>query len=132
MSYYYRSIEGDLTMRINLETEDESRFNIALEDLEVINMDDVDVFVTESDYMGISYKEHRTMKLKGINHFKATWFDSDHKIKVNVNPGLKNSDNEFEEEVNGEYILTTTYPENTKEALISFTELLNDALKSLE
>ena len=132
MSYYYRSIEGELTMRINLEVEEESRITGKLENLEIIKINDVDVFITESDYMGVAYKTNKTLKLRGVNHFKTTWYDADHKIKVSVNPGLNNSNHEVEEEVNGEYILTTTYPENTKEALMSFSEHLHEALKSLK
>lgn len=132
MSYYYKSIEGKLTMRINLEVEEESRITGKLENLEVIDIDDVDVYITESDYMGVAYRTNKTLKLKGVNHFKTTWYDAYHKIKVNVNPGLNNSDHEVEEEINGEYILTTTYPENTKEALMSFTEILYETLKSIE
>ena len=119
-------------MMIRLEDGEEALFTGNLENLEVINMDDIDVFVTESDYMGVAYRNNKTLKLKGVNHFKTTWYDADHNIKVSVNPGLNNSNHEVEEEVNGEYILTTTYPENTKEALMSFTELLHETLKSLK
>jgi hypothetical protein len=119
-------------MEVSLNLEGESSFSGVLENLEVIKVDDVDVLVTTSSDMGTTYSSNKVLKHKGINHFEITWFDSNHKMMINVNPDLKNSDDGVEEEVNGEYILTTTYPVNTKEALISFTEHLHEILKSIK
>jgi|GEM_PF-3570241 len=136
MSYHYNSIEGDLSMAIQLEIEDEPNFfrmfTSMFESYEVITVSDIDVFLTESNYMGVSYRSNKTVRLKGINHFETSWFESDHNMSVNVDPDLKSWNKGIEEEIDGEYIETTTYPENTKEQVINFTELLHEVFKTNE
>jgi len=49
-----------------------------------------------------------------------------------VDPDLKAWNKGIEEEIDGEYVETTTYPENTKEQVIIFTELLHEVFKTNE
>lgn len=133
ISYAYVSLTGNLQMSIHLDVEEKEKFvtmfTSTVENYEVIRVDDIDVFLTESNYMGVSYRTNKTVRLKGINHFKTSWFESDHNISININPDLKFWKRGVEEEIDGEFIETTTYPEDTKEQVIEFSGLLHEFFK---
>lgn len=139
ISYSYNNQQGDtwmaikdsVSMSVSINIGDTSNeftvYTSTLENYEVVQISDIDVFLIESDYLGVMYEEDRTIKIVGENHYETTWYEPKREFKVNVEPNSFVFDKEVEreKEIDGEMVIVETYPENTKEVVIEFTELIH-------
>ena len=131
ISYGYKNKETDLMVWVRINIGDTSNeftvFTSMLENYEVVKIGDIDVFLTESDYIGISYQATRTIKILGVNHFESTWFEKEKEFMISVEPNMFSKDR-TEKEIDGEMVIVETYPENTKETILELTELIHQII----
>ena len=132
LSYNYMNEEDDLMMSVWLSLDEtEKEFSVTtgtLEDYEVVRLSDIEVFLIEPNYKGVTYEEERTIKTIGENYFEALWFEVDKDLKVKIDPRVMLSFDKNEQVVDGETVYLEVYPDNTRELVLEFSEMVHEII----
>lgn len=129
VSYSYRNSAGDLYQSVHIRfNNSQSKYQSeidAMKNHQILAMDDKDLYISKSDYIGVTYFENKTRKRFAEHHYVAAWLDSDLDIEVSVCPRNNYNKKNVEKEKDGEIVIVETFPEDTKDRVIDFSKLIH-------
>lgn len=132
VAYSYKSDEIDLEFSIWIEIGDaENAFSYitsTLENYEVFKLNDIEGFLSETKYLGVTYEADRTTRIVGENHFRSAWYEPEIECRVSIKPRLPYIKNRVHEEIDGEMVYLEVYPENTSDIVKELSLLVHELL----
>jgi hypothetical protein len=136
IDYTYRSVEENLLIRVNLNFEFiENIFSFLRNDdksYKTISLEGFNTLLIESNALGYTYRDHKGIKVVGINHYQSSWYEPKINARITIKPYKLLGGVNKQEKVDGELVELDIYPEGTKDVMIHVTQALHDIINEID
>lgn len=127
VTYLYENDGLSIEFEIDMDQPHDSFrfFTSTLIDYEVIRMDEMDFFIIEKEYLGVSYGPSDIHKVMGENCYASYWYEQACSARIALRPYMLSEMETLKEAVDGETVIMEVYPEDTKERILNFSKMLH-------